>query len=225
MNTLFHITRGFIFIILASFASTALSVTVGSESGGASLDGAWAFEGCSYDPEEYDVHYKEYLIFQGNEVESRLLGFGGDVTCSGIGAPLESETFDFTNEGALQTLGWDGDQPECQDPSDCSGNAGLLADEPLATATEIIIPGEGGEEDELEAIYWYIDDTGDDIGLSWLLYRNAVDDDEAPILFMSAEEPLYKTDLPSAIPVPAAVWLFGTALIGFAGMSRRRKVA
>ena len=29
----------------------------------------------------------------------------------------------------------------------------------------------------------------------------------------------------SAVPIPAAVWLFGTALIGFVGMSRRRKVA
>ena len=29
----------------------------------------------------------------------------------------------------------------------------------------------------------------------------------------------------SAVPVPAAVWLFGTALIGFVGMSRRRKGA
>ncbi|MGI9319103.1 MAG: VPLPA-CTERM sorting domain-containing protein [bacterium] len=26
------------------------------------------------------------------------------------------------------------------------------------------------------------------------------------------------------VPVPAAVWLFGTALIGFIGVSRRRKV-
>jgi hypothetical protein len=29
----------------------------------------------------------------------------------------------------------------------------------------------------------------------------------------------------SAVPVPAAVWLFGAALIGFIGMSKRRKVA
>jgi hypothetical protein len=29
---------------------------------------------------------------------------------------------------------------------------------------------------------------------------------------------------PSAVPVPAAVWLFGTALIGFIGMSRRKSV-
>ena len=28
----------------------------------------------------------------------------------------------------------------------------------------------------------------------------------------------------SPVPVPAAIWLFGTALIGFVGMSRRRKV-
>ena len=28
----------------------------------------------------------------------------------------------------------------------------------------------------------------------------------------------------SAVPVPAAIWLFGTALIGFVGLSRRRSV-
>ena len=30
---------------------------------------------------------------------------------------------------------------------------------------------------------------------------------------------------PSEVPVPAAFWLFGTALIGFAGMSRSRSVS
>lgn len=29
----------------------------------------------------------------------------------------------------------------------------------------------------------------------------------------------------SPVPVPAAVWLFGTALIGFVGMSRRTKIS
>ncbi len=32
-------------------------------------------------------------------------------------------------------------------------------------------------------------------------------------------------NLPSPVPIPAAFWLFGTALIGFIGVSRRRKVA
>ena len=31
--------------------------------------------------------------------------------------------------------------------------------------------------------------------------------------------------LPNAVPVPAAVWLFGTALIGLVGFSKRRKAA
>jgi hypothetical protein len=31
--------------------------------------------------------------------------------------------------------------------------------------------------------------------------------------------------VPQVVPIPAAVWLFGTALVGFIGMSRRRKVA
>ena len=30
---------------------------------------------------------------------------------------------------------------------------------------------------------------------------------------------------PSAVPVPAAVWLFGTALIGLIGFGKRRKTA
>ena len=31
-------------------------------------------------------------------------------------------------------------------------------------------------------------------------------------------------DIASAVPIPAAAWLFGTALVGFFGLSRRRKV-
>jgi hypothetical protein len=74
MNKVFHVTRASIFLILASFASTAMSATVNSELGGASLDGAWGF-GCSEpDRDEPDELYDEmeFLIYQGNKVESRL---------------------------------------------------------------------------------------------------------------------------------------------------------
>jgi len=36
---------------------------------------------------------------------------------------------------------------------------------------------------------------------------------------------LYSTFAPSIVPVPAAVWLFGSALLGFVGFARKRKIA
>ena len=36
---------------------------------------------------------------------------------------------------------------------------------------------------------------------------------------------LYSTFAPSIVPVPAAVWLFGSALLGFIGIARKRKIA
>jgi hypothetical protein len=223
MNTVFHITRAFIFLILASFASTAWSITVSSELGGTSLNGAWDHGGCTLDDEgEYDGDYiREYLIFQGTNVEARIAQFGTDSNCIGTGTIAESETFTFTDKGNTQSLGWEDTSPACQDPSaaECQDNdtPGYLDPDPFITEIEIFIPGE-----EDETIYWYIDDT-DQTDLIWYLYRTAGEDD-APTLYLSSEEPFFKTDI-SPIPVPAAAWLFGTALIGFVGMSRRRKVA
>lgn len=227
METVLDITRASIFLILALFSSTALSVTVNSESGGASLDGAWNHGGCHLDDENEfgGKDNEEYLIFQDTTVEARIVLFAtDDGSCGGVGSIGESEVFDFTVGGLvdgefveeLQTQGWDGDQPMCQDPDNCTENDGLLADTPLASVHTILIPG---EDDETK--YWYIDDTA----LIWYLYFNA-GEDEAPEPFMNPEEPLVKTDLAlGVIPIPAGIWLFGTALIGIVGMSRRRNMS
>jgi hypothetical protein len=47
---------------------------------------------------------------------------------------------------------------------------------------------------------------------------------EADIDAVGAISSAPPVDIP-AVPVPAAFWLFGTALVGFIGISRRRKVA
>jgi hypothetical protein len=215
MAAIFHITRALIFLILTSFASTALSITVNSESGGASIDGTWAFPGCNLDAGEFDdMDYMEYLVFQGNTVESRIDQYeSSDVSCSGVGTTVESEIFNFTDEGDVDSAGWE--EPPGQ-PTRQDGN-GLLDEFPIVTEIAILIPGE-----DSEAMLLYIDDTA----LIWYLYRDAGGDDDPPSLFLSGEEPLIKTDLGiGVIPIPAGIWLFGTALIGFVGMSRRRKVS
>ena len=227
MNTVFQIIRAFIFLVFASFTSTALSITVGSELGGASLDGAWSFDGCSapdpFEPEEL-FDEEEYLVFQGNTVESRLVIYPtNDGSCGGIGA-IESELFAFNDIGDFESPGWLGENdlpaspPDCQDPSACPDPDpqldGRLDPTPMVTSVEYVISSIESEFDVL-----YIDDTGD----AWYLWRDAGDDD-APSEFMSIFEPLVKVDLPvSGIPVPASIWLFGTAIIGFVGYSRRRK--
>lgn len=227
MNTLFQITRAFIFLLLASFASTALSVTVNSESGGASLDGAWGF-GCSgpdsEDGEIYDG--QEFLVYQGNTVEARVyLYASNNESCSGGIVDTESEgPFDIIIEDELvQIEGWVGEEGEglVPPPARQDGN-GLLNPMPLASVEIFVIPGEGNE-----AGCVYVDDTDQtQNGLNWYLYRCAGEDDASFTPFLDTGEPLIKTDLPvvGVIPVPAGIWLFGTALIGFVGYSRRRKI-
>ena len=229
MNTVLHITRAFIFLVLASFASTALSVTVGSESGGASMDGTWSHGGCRepdhFEPETpFDTD--AYQVWQGNTVEVWHFVFpSSDGSCSGVGT-VETELYAFDVVENFESPGWLGEDdqpalpPECQDPSACPDPDSLLDGKldpnPMVTSVEYVISPTKSEFDVL-----YIDDTA----LTWYLYRDAGEDD-APSKFMSIFEPLIKTDLVlSPIPIPAAFWLFGTALIGFVGVSRRRKVA
>lgn len=220
MSTVFHITRAFTFLMLASFASTALSVTVGSESGGASLDGVWAHPNCQYAPFPYPPDFEDFdtlelTFFQGNTVENRLFQFSSkDDSCSGSRTLIRLLTATLSKTEELESPGWMDNDELVPPPPRQDGN-GLLDPTPLVTMLTFLLSG-----DEVGPSPHYIDDTAE----IWYLYRKAGEDD-VPSIFMGLE-PLIKTDLVlSPIPIPTAFWLFGTALIGFVGISRKRKVA
>jgi hypothetical protein len=53
----------------------------------------------------------------------------------------------------------------------------------------------------------------------------AVSSTMGSITFGTCGEPGQPPCVPSAVPVPAAIWLFGSALVGLVGFNRRKKVA
>jgi hypothetical protein len=67
-------------------------------------------------------------------------------------------------------------------------------------------------------------ETSFDLGLL-SLFNEETGGDIITYLTMSCvnDEAIVKAHIP-AVPVPAAFWLFGTALLGFVGMSRRTRV-
>ena len=129
MSTISHITQASIFLILASFASTALSVTVNSESGTASLEGVWAFPDCLIehepaDPGEFDT--QEFLIFQGNNAEGRKIQYASnDGSCSGSETIINRDTGTVSATGKLESPGWVLDDGLVPPPPRQDGN-GLL---------------------------------------------------------------------------------------------------
>jgi len=66
-------------------------------------------------------------------------------------------------------------------------------------------------------------DCGD--GDTYTLIYSATVPDGDPSNFGNTQYLLSLTGTVSAVPVPAAVWLFGSGLIGLAGVARRRKAA
>lgn len=222
----------FLILSLVLFAKSAVAASVSAESGVLrSLDGVWAFPDCVVfpdptdppDPGEFDS--QEYLIFNGNSVENREVVFNSaNGTCSGGVMDVESETYIFSTGGEVVSPGWaEFEEDEFGNeilvpvpPPDRQDGSGPLDATPLVTILTFLIPGEPDESG-----YSYIDDTGQ----FWYLYGEAGEDD-APTEFMSPDEPLIKVDSAvGVIPVPASIWLFGSALIGFVGISRKRKLS
>ena len=185
-----------IFFSLAAMSAQAKTDPVNSELGQVSIDGIWEFPGC-FEPEEPgETDQREFLVFDDNTVESRVIFYAStNGMCEGE-ETTESEVFPFEVLGYFQSEGWgeDGSElaPICQDPNDCTGNGGRLNAAPVVTEVKYVLSPDGSE---FEIDRLYIDDTGE----NWYMYRDAGEDDE-PSPYMSTEEPLVKMS-PSAVPV------------------------
>jgi len=206
------------FLVLVSFAPAAFSIVINGEAGPQSLDGAWEFGCGGPDPEdELFTDYNELLVFDGDIVKAQALIFSTtDGSCSGVSSLETLVTGTVLSYDFEMTPSWeDSVIPERLD------GAGPLSTNPVVTPLAFQVPGES-----LELAFFYMDNTILDLTGDACLYRNGDSDDpELYSNFISAEEPLCKIDLDvNPIPVPAGIWLFGTALIGFVGYSRRRKI-
>lgn len=195
--------RAFMLIALFLTASTAVqaqSIEVNAESGNkVPIEGTWVFPNCGPDEEYGEYNIQEFLIFTGNQVEGRVVGYApGDLNCAGEGANLESETGTVIPGGTVgdaegEVTCWDGDAPPQQQPPD------RLAEHPVVTRLIYLLDENGDDgDDNTETGLFYIDDTAE----TWYLWRNVGggdDEDEEDLspgpecqFLMSSEEPLRK---------------------------------
>jgi len=64
-----------------------------------------------------------------------------------------------------------------------------------------------------------------EVGDTYVLDYSAIVPDDGTTNFGNVGYALHLEGTVSAVPVPAAVWLFGSGLVGLAGIARRRKTA
>jgi hypothetical protein len=130
---------------------------------------------------------------------------------------LQAVTFDFNNGGLKTTFysPWGGS---------LSNGLGIFATDGTGTLTSVMdawqdiinISPDYTSNSSATPLYWYLN------GL------NEIYGSDAGFINLSRVSSMVTASnwAPvSAVPVPAAVWLFGTALIGLVGISSRRKVA
>ncbi|MFA9419441.1 MAG: VPLPA-CTERM sorting domain-containing protein [Gammaproteobacteria bacterium] len=79
-----------------------------------------------------------------------------------------------------------------------------------------------GSNIDFEALTWEITENFTDITLSDLIFgTNMIGIDWSGITVNEGD--FIRMEVVNAVPVPAAIWLFGTALMGLVGFSRRKR--
>lgn len=151
----------------------------------------------------------------------RLLGLSDDSNLASNQKRANFEIFAFDNETDKdpETSSWAGRNIYGRAADGSEGHVTdtfeLIDGDSLATFTGIYTEN-GGDNNVLEGAF--------DLGLL-SLFTEATGGRIIAYLTMSCvnDEALVHADIP-AVPVPAAFWLFGSALIGFIGISRRTRV-
>ena len=220
---LLNIVRASVFLAITLFASTAWSITINAQNTPRSLDGVW---GRACDEGEIEV-----LEFSGETFQAYALEFAS-MNCMGegsIGPEVVTGSL-IINPGVddVQILGWEGE--DNNDPPECLSGAGcILQNNPTVTPliAEYLDPESPLSPPIVELVFFFMDDTVLDLTGGACIYNEPGPDDATEYQpYLVNDEPLCKLDggdVPP-VPVPAAFWLFGTALIGFVGYGRRRKI-
>ena len=214
-----------VFLTIALFASTAWSITINAENIPRSLDGVWGRE-CG----DGEI---EVLEFAGETFQAYSLEFAS-MECMGegsIGPEVVAGSITINPVDDVQILGWEGE--DNNDPPEClSGPGCTLQNTPTVTPliAEYLDPESPQSPPIVELLFFFMDDTILDLsgGGGACIYNEPGPDDATEYQpYLVNDEQFCKLDTGDIppIPVPAAVWLFGTALVGFVGISRRRNVA
>lgn len=107
------------------------------------------------------------------------------------------------------------------DNADWSNNISTLFNYDAFNTLELAITGNGVEY-SLNGNLLYTDTSGDVQSLSGVILNAK---NEGTSFDVRYDNLTYGTVTPSTIPIPAAVWLFGSGLLGLVGIARRKKVA
>ena len=175
---------------------------------------------------------------EGNVIAINDLVVGGttyNATFHGDGSPTGWQSF-FTLWGDLGTssTGLLGGTPTFWENPDGAEAMALAISAALGTTEHTDVNG-GNINDSYFLPFSYVPrtltnqssyDAFQDIGLSPYLTNDILVSKRADIHQLASERPVVSFDVvsTSSVPVPAAVWLFGSGLIGLIGIARRKKV-